>query len=217
MKTSIAAVLGLVASLAVTDVSLAQCRSRSVYYPPVVYHPIDHHPIVHHRVTHRPVVRVVERVTTPSTTFGSRAHLDNYADLLQKQANSVAWDMYRNYQGNPGFEETYKEVYELLDATKHVHALIHDATYVHGVHDVDHIAQDLHQMDQLFHHIEDDIANWVPTHASYHFARAHGDLHSRVEAMEETLHHLMEDYGVNSNLGDPPPPGPTTLLAPPRP
>ena len=196
MKTTATALLGLVASLTATNATVAQCRIRPAY-------PVYQQTYVQ-RVPH-------------TSTFGSRRHLDRLADQLRKQANDITWEMYRSYQHNPEFVETYNEMYKLLGDAQHIHDLIHDAAYRHGHHDVDHIADDLHEFDALFHHIEDDIEHWAPTYNSRHFVHAHGNLHSKMEHMEETLHHLMDDYGVRSNVTtQTPPPAPTTALAPPR-
>ncbi len=167
----------------------------------------------------------VRRVTTsfPTVyTYGARNHLDELAITLQRQANDITWDMYRNYQGNFEFTETYTEMYELLQSAKHLHDVIHNTPRHLCRNDNSHIVSDLHEMDALFHHIEDDIVNWVPTRHPHHYFHAHGNLQSRIEEMEETLHHLMEDYGIQSNISNPPPvsgatppPAPTTSFAPP--
>lgn len=102
----------------------------------------------------------------------------------------------------------------MLQDAKHIHDLVHAHAY-RRFHDVDHIAADLHEIDSLFHHIEDDIVGWQPSFVSYHHRRVHGDLFTRIEQMEETLHHLMEDYGVTSNINAGAPPAPAAGIAPP--
>ncbi len=197
MKITAAALLGIIVSLAANDAS--------------AQYPIHQNPI--HRnyplVITKPPIQIVKT----NYVYGARNHLDTLADQLQTQAKAITWDMYQNYQGNHDFNATYGEMYELFESANHLHQLIHDASYFSRHHDVDHIAKDLHQMDQLFHHIEDNIAHWTPTRIAHHHGQVHSNLHRKIEAMEDTLHHLMEDYGVRSNIGAPPVPG----FAPPRP
>ncbi|MDA0284897.1 MAG: hypothetical protein O3B13_05230 [Planctomycetota bacterium] len=141
-------------------------------------------------------------------TFGARHHVDTLADRLRREANTVCWEMHDNYQHERGFRETYREMYSVLQDAIHIHDLAHDD--VHGrTNNEDHIAQDLHDMDKLFHHIEEDIEHWSSRNR-YH---SH-DLIYRMERLETTLHHLMKDYGVRSNQPAPKPSGPPTPPVP---
>ena len=137
--------------------------------------------------------------------FGGRSHLDALSADLKYRANAICWEMYRNYRTNPGFQITYSEAYEMLQQTKHIYMLVWENEYhLRSRGQEDHIAADLAQIDALFHHIEDDIATWRPDYFHPHHG---GNLHRLVEEMEQTLHHLMEDYGVTSQIpvgGEPP-------------
>ena len=144
-------------------------------------------------------------------TFGARRHVDTLADRLWREANAICWEMHDNYQHERSFRETYREMYNLLQDARHIHDLAHDDAH-HGTDNEDHIAEDLHDMDQLFHHVEEDIRHWSSRNR-YH---SH-DLAYRMERLETTLHHLMKDYGVRSKLPAPKPPGSPILQAPPRP
>lgn len=151
-------------------------------------------------------------------TFAARRHLDELAYRLWQDANDVCWEMYRHYRHNPGFRVTYREMYRLMTDARHIHDLVHEG-YHFGRHDVDHIARDLHDADRLFHHIEDDIRGWTSSSRGYHHYGGHyghgydygHDVHGpgyrdeltrKVRYLEQTLHHLMSDYGVRSRLGD---------------
>lgn len=152
--------------------------------------------------------------------FGARSHLDELAVQLKNQANDVCWEMYRHYQHNHDFRETYREMYQVLQDAKHIHDLAHEDAHHNwgGQGHEDHIARDLHDMDRLFHHIEDDVEHWDagrggydPYHHRDHYFRGHygGDLHAKLHRFETTLHHLMRDYGVRSRVGEyRPAPGP---------
>jgi hypothetical protein len=144
-------------------------------------------------------------------TFGARRHVDTLADRLRQEANAVCWEMYDNYQHERTFRETYREMYTLLQDAIHIHDLAHDDAH-RGTDNEDHIAEDLHDIDKLFHHIEDDIEHWSSRNR-YH----NHDLAYRMERLEITLHHLMKDYGVQSKRPAPKPPGPPVLQTPPQP
>lgn len=160
--------------------------------------------------------------------FAGRQHLDRLAIELEQRANDLCWEMYRNYQRNPGWRETYAEAYKILQDAKHIHQLVHDQ--YRGTPNQDHIADDLHEVDQLFHHVERDVAHWQPDRAiagrqyynphdphGGHMAY-HGDLPNKLRAFEDVLHHMMTDYGVRSRLGAAPvPPGSAGSPPPPRP
>ena len=151
---------------------------------------------------------------TDRTTFAARRHIDVFADRLLHDANQVCWEMYRHNGHNRGFSETYREMYRAMKDAQHIHDLVHEGAH-RGRHDVDHIASDLHEIDKLFHHIEGDIRGWT---SSYRGHYGHGDyghdnyghaVHGRnfgdeltrkMRYFEQTLHHLMADYGVKSRL-----------------
>jgi hypothetical protein len=147
--------------------------------------------------------------------FGARSHLDALSIDLQSRANAICWEMYNNYQRNRGWRETYAEAYKLLQDSKHIRQLVHAAEHHGARNELQHIAADLAEIDELFHHIEEDIARWRPARVDphdHHF-HAHPDLRTLVEDYEETLHHLMADYGVKSQL--PPAPGGNNDAPPP--
>ncbi len=146
--------------------------------------------------------------STRADTFGARRHLDTLADRLRREANSICWERQDNYQHEHDFRATYREMYTVLEDSIHIHDLAHDSAH-RGVDNEDHIAEDLHEMDRLFHHIEEDIEHWSSRNR-YH----HHDLTHKMERFETTLHHLMEDYGVRSKR---PAPKPSGSAAPPKP
>lgn len=130
---------------------------------------------------------------------GSARHRDDLSYLLYQQANAICWEMYTRYQHAPEFRETYREMYKILQDARHIHDLVHPAAHARIPEPARHIAADLCEMDDLFHHVEDDIALW-PTvysrHYHYHSYHRTGGLRVKMAAFSETLHHLMEDYNV---------------------
>ena len=132
------------------------------------------------------------------STFGERRHVDTLADRLQREANTICWEMYNHYQ----HEQGYREMYTALEDAIHIHDLAHDDAH-RGTDHENHIEEDLHDMDRLFHHVVDDIRHWSSRN---HYHRH--DLAYRMERFESTLHHLMNDYGVRSKRPAPKPEGP---------
>lgn len=134
-------------------------------------------------------------------TFGARSHTERLAQRLYTHANTVCWDAYLYYQHEHDWHDTYHEMYMLLQDVQRIRQMIHD-DYHHGQHEHDHIAATLLAMDQLFHHIEDDVAYWSPHYRRYHhsphpYPHHHSRLREELRHLEETLHGLMQDYGVH--------------------
>lgn len=133
-------------------------------------------------VTGRPVIR-----TQPTAVaFGTFSHVDDLAQRLELLANELCLDMHYNYSHNPGFQETYGEAYQVLQVSQFIHAAEHQ-------HDRAAIQGRLGGLDRLFHHVEDDVRGW-----SRHQHKQVGQLGilSKMELIESTLHHLMNDVGV---------------------
>ncbi len=134
--------------------------------------------------------------------FGANLDVYNLSDDLVCQAKPILWEMYFHYSRNPGFRETYREMYSLYKDAKHIRKLVHkDVHHAHQSQELNenHIASDLRNLDKLFHHIKDDIHDWS---RNSHFHHRHvRQLHSKMEVLGETLHHIMENYGMESRFG----------------
>jgi hypothetical protein len=165
------------------DAQVRCSRGWSAYRRVVVHEPT--------RVVSRPVV------TEPVITFGGFSHVDDLAVRLEQLAREVCWEMHLNYAHNPDYLVTYAEAYEMLRQAKYIHQEEH-----HGHRG--EIARVVGELDRLFHHVEDDIRTWQPSHDQF---VGHGSLFDKMERMEDTLHHLMQDAGVTASVTDPPAPG----------
>ena len=126
--------------------------------------------------THRP-----EQVT-----FGSFSHVNELANRLETLSNEFCLDLHYNYSHNPGFRETYREAYSMLQVAKYIHAAEHQ-------NDRKAIQEELSGLDQLFHHIQDDVRGWSRHH---HRQIGYDGISSKMAIIESTLHHLMNDVGV---------------------
>ena len=127
--------------------------------------------------------------------FGAFSHVDDLASRLEFLSNELCLDLYYNYQHNPGFYETYAEAYHILEVAQFIHDSEHRS-------DREAIRRELGGLDALFHHVEDDVRGW-----SRHHRRQIGALGilTKMELMEGTLHHLMNDVGVAATEVAPPP------------
>lgn len=165
------------------DTAVAQHHGTRVYRRVVRVQPSS---VLSRRVVSQPVV-----------TYGGFSHIDDLAVEMEQLARAILWEMHFNYSRNPGYNATYSEAYTMLRQAKAIHRAEHHGNRA----EITRIAG---SMDELFHHIEDDIASWRPSHRH---VVGHGSLFDKMESMEQTLHHLMQDVGLAAGTTDPPPPG----------
>lgn len=126
--------------------------------------------------------------------FGGFARCEDLAGRLEIEVNRLCLDMFYNYQHNPGFNETYKEAYSLLESSRYVHAKEHQG-------DRDAIRHQVTQMDGLLHHLEGDLQQWTRNHARQ---VASGEIIEKSSAVEAILHHLCYDVGIEPHGDDEP-------------
>jgi hypothetical protein len=140
---------------------------------------------------------------------GSFSHVDDLAIRLEQLTSELCLDMHYNYRHNPGFKETYREVYQLYELAKYIHAEEH-----HGHHE--EIARKLTGMDDLFHHVQEDIRGW---HRHHHRQIGSLGIISKTDRIESTIHHLMNDVGARFEVApeEPPLPAGGGRELPPRP
>lgn len=202
------------AGLILSTTANAQCsRVRPIYMPPAyghLPHPHQARDLYHH--TYR-TVGLPELAPSPENiAFGGFSHVDELAARLEVLMNELCLDLYYNYSHNPGFRETYAEAYSLYSTAKFIHAAEHN-------YDRTSIQRSLGGVDALFHHVQDDVRGWtrIPR-------RQIGTLGiiTKISLAEETLHHLMDDIGVQSLPGQEEPPAPafgepSNLPVPPAP
>lgn len=140
------------------------------------------------------------RTTQPQVIkFGGFSHVDDLASRLETLCNEFCLDLHYNYSHNPGFRETYVEAYEILQVAKFIHSAEHQ-------NDRQAIASRLKGLDELFHHVQDDARGW-----DRHDHRQIGQLGiiTKMDMIETTLHHLMNDVGVHVSGSAEPAPAPS--------
>jgi hypothetical protein len=128
------------------------------------------------RVVRRPVV----------VDFNAFKHQDELAERLEKLTNQLCLDLHYNYRHNRGFQETYTESYQLLQLAKYLHDSEHRG-------DKNAIRKSARSLDNLFHHVQDDVKNW--SRVEHRYVGEVGTL-AKMEEIEALIHHLMYDVGV---------------------
>ncbi len=125
--------------------------------------------------------------------FGGYAHIDDLSGRLERLANELCLELHYNYRHNRGFADTYREAYQILSTAKYIHAKEHQG-------DREEVARRLDELDGLFHHVESDMKGWSRRHVRQ---IGQAGAQSKLEAVEATLHHLMNDVGVKGVHGEP--------------
>jgi hypothetical protein len=118
--------------------------------------------------------------------FGGFEHQHELAERLERLTNEFCLDLYYNYRHNPDFRVTYREAYQLLRDAKSLHR-----NADHGRMDLSR--RSVRRIDQLFHHVQDDVREWV---GDDHQTIGQLSLPAKVEELEALIHHLMYDLGV---------------------
>ncbi len=118
--------------------------------------------------------------------YGGFAHSEDLSGRLDELMNELCLDLYYNYSHNNGFNETYREAYGILQTAK----FLHDAEHRN---DKNALRDRIAGIDQDFHHIQDDVKGWTRQHQ--HQIGAMG-VQSKMDLIESTIHHLMNDMGV---------------------
>jgi hypothetical protein len=119
--------------------------------------------------------------------FGSYARYQDLSGRLEILANEMLLDLHHNYQHNIGFEETYREAYQILDMAKFIHAADH-------TRDGAAMRDMLIKLDPLFHHVQNDVKGWSRVH---HRQVGNLGIVTKMEMVDSVLHHLMNDVGVS--------------------
>ena len=183
-----------------TSITLAPCTSVQAQwgYGYDSHHHHDHYQDYQHDYQHHgPQNHTAYR----APSFGGYSQIDVLADRMQQEANLFCLELHYNYQHNPGYRQTYREAYEILTVAKYIHGLEHSGNR-------EKIRSAIIEMDDLFHHIlRDDIATWTPHH---HRRIGIGGLNGKLENLEETMHHLMDDVGAQSKFANRGPDGQQT-------
>jgi outer membrane murein-binding lipoprotein Lpp len=140
-------------------------------------------------------------VTAGSLQAQSYEHIDSLALRLRSQTGRLAADLRYHYRHLNQYRHLYRDAVAMYRLADHIHTIVH-----HG-EDLDHVASDVRELDELFHHTEDlvheidfhddhvDFGHWHFGHG-HHGHHGHGSLRrlrDRLDSIEDTLHHLSDD------------------------
>ena len=157
-----------------------------------------------------------------SSANAADPHLDDLAFSLKQQAALACREVRYGFQRTPAFPHLYKDFYELYTLADHIHEVAHN----HG--DLQHLKDDVEELDELFHHTEELTARTgsvqvvqangvivaVPacgtTVSSYHLRK----LQAIMVQMEDTIHHLQDDLEAELSPGGIVPPVPPGQIGP---
>ncbi len=113
-------------------------------------------------------------------------HIDELACQLQSQSAAACREVYHHFRSSPHFRHAYSDLYEIYTLATHIHEIAHRPC------ELDHMREDVAEIDRLFHHTETVVARMVQcprTPHGYHLQR----LQAMMRGLEETIHHLDED------------------------
>jgi hypothetical protein len=130
-------------------------------------------------------------------TYGNRNYSDGLATDLVDGANYICNIMYDGYQRNRNFNEVYRDAYSLVSEAKQIRAAVKDGVYKNPRRDDDRITISLHILDRKFHELEKDLRSMRPD-PNPRAPRESAQLAQALDQFEDTLHDMMEDYGIKT-------------------
>lgn len=134
-------------------------------------------------VTALPTLVEGERVEVP---FGGYRRYEDLARRLTFEANNLCLELHYNYAFNAGFDQVYREAYDIMQAGRYLHGKDHGG-------DRNIIRMRIVEVDKSFHHFQQQIHGWGRVERKLIGA---GDLSRKVADVEAVLHHLCYDIGV---------------------
>lgn len=143
---------------------------------------------------------------------GSGGHVDSLAHRVEQSANYVAWELYNHHRNDHhhDYAIVYQETKEMWAVARHCHDLLHNKI------NNDRLKRNVRELDLLFHHLEEHIAEWdhdyhVRQDGHWHDYVLHGHHHgygdehhllALMADLESSLHHLMDDLGIEPGSYD---------------
>ena len=125
--------------------------------------------------------------------FAGRSHVETLSQRLYEQANAICWEMHDHYDRNQNYHQVYREMYEIKQLTKDLHEMIRREGFRSSRME-DRISRELRDLDRRFQNFQFDVRNWQPNSRD----QPRFGLASMIYECEDTLHQLMDDYGVRS-------------------
>jgi hypothetical protein len=140
------------------------------------------------RITFAAVLMILAGAGSTARADGFE-HIDSLALSLQKQTRALYNEFGEHFGHSSHAFHLKNDAAKMFRLARHVH----DVAHVGG--NPNHIAADLKQLDQLFHHLE-GLVDHIEHDAAHGDGHVHGDItHVRqlMAEVEGTLHHLRAD------------------------
>ncbi len=99
---------------------------------------------------------------------------NDLAIRFERLSNEFCLNLHYNYSHDPGFRETYREAYQMLQIAKYIHEADHEL-------DRRAIRKQLSGVDQLFHHIQEDVRGW----SRFHQGHGHKEIVSQMTLISD--------------------------------
>jgi len=125
--------------------------------------------------------------------FAGRSHVETLSQRLYEQANAICWEMHDHYDRNQNYAQVYREMYEIKQLSKDLIEMIRRDGF-RSTRMEERISRELRDLDRRFQSFQFDVRNWQP---NSRYQPRYG-LASMIYECEDTLHQLMDDYGVRS-------------------
>lgn len=125
--------------------------------------------------------------------FGGFSNCDDLTGRFESEANNFCLELYYNYSQNAGFQETYREAYQVLQSAKYIHLAEHQSDRLE-------ITRHVTEIDRQFHHVQDEVAEMRP---QIQRQIAGGNIATKSQSMEAVLHHLAYTVGVTPHSAQP--------------
>lgn len=127
-----------------------------------------------------PTQDVGQRTSLPGVSFGARAHLNVLADAVAERTTLLLGDLNSFYQGNPQYQEVYKDTELLAASAKQIPSLASDSQNLLAA------VQDLNT---LFNALNPAIERWTPNGG--------GSAASQLSGVKSALQLLTIDAGYD--------------------
>ena len=157
-------------------------------------------------------------------------HIDRLAYSIKRQTALVCRELNLGFRRAPQYRHLYKDAYKMYQLADHMHEIAHHSN------NLGHLRADASELDALLHHIQELIdasvvdsfgrraRTSVGVHHGFHSGGSIGlsgyhtrRLKSLVDALEDSVHHLIEDLGVNNGQANRSPVPPPAPPVPPQP
>lgn len=135
-----------------------------------------------------------------SSTEAKAQHVDDHAAQLKKQVQTLYSEFARNYRHTSAYHHLMSDTAQMFRLAGHIHEVAHRGGNLR------HLEADVRQLDKLYHHVEDQVAD-MSRRGGRHNDDLHGHRHDHdshrgpdtrrarrlLSDIEDSIHHLHEE------------------------